>query len=76
MHYGMANNVDPDQTTADLGLHCLSRPVCPKIASLWYMMKETVYWSLFVHKSTVVFTYISLFDHSEWTCLYRSGFVE
>ena len=26
---GMANSVDPDQS--DLGLHCLLRPVCPKI---------------------------------------------
>ena len=26
---GMANSVDPDQT-ADLGLHCLPRPVYPK----------------------------------------------
>ena len=26
----MANSVDPDQT-APLGLHCLLRPVCPKI---------------------------------------------
>ena len=25
---GIANSVDPDQS--DLGLHCLSRPVCPK----------------------------------------------
>ena len=25
----MANSEDPDQT--DLGLHCLLRPVCPKI---------------------------------------------
>ena len=34
---GMANSVDPDQTgssleeQSDLGLHCLLRPVCPKI---------------------------------------------
>ena len=32
---GMANKVDPDQTApleqSDLGLHCLPRPVCPKI---------------------------------------------
>ena len=27
---GMANSVDPDQTAPDLGLHCFSRPVCPK----------------------------------------------
>ena len=30
---GIANSVDPDQTAplgADLGLHCLPRPVCPK----------------------------------------------
>ena len=31
---GMANSVDPDQTTleeqSDLGLHCLPRPVCAK----------------------------------------------
>ena len=35
----IANSVDPDQTgnsvdpdqTADLGLHCLPRPICPKI---------------------------------------------
>ena len=26
----MANSADPDQTD-DLGLHCLLRPVCPKI---------------------------------------------
>ena len=26
---GLANSVDPDQT-ADLGLHCLPRPICPK----------------------------------------------
>ena len=29
---GIANNVDPDQP--DLGLHCLPRPICPKIGSL------------------------------------------
>ena len=28
---GIANSVDPDQTAPDLGLHCLPRPVCPKI---------------------------------------------
>ena len=31
--YGMANNVDPDQTApeeqSDLGLHSLLRPICP-----------------------------------------------
>ena len=29
----MADSVDPDQTAplqSDLGLHCLTRPVCPK----------------------------------------------
>ena len=27
----MANSVDPDQTEqSDLGLHCLSRLICPK----------------------------------------------
>ena len=26
-----ANSIDPDQTAADLGLHCLFRPVCPNI---------------------------------------------
>ena len=26
---GMSNSVDPDQT-ADLGLHYLPRPICPK----------------------------------------------
>ena len=33
MHPKDANSVDPDQTAplgADLGLHCLPRPVCPK----------------------------------------------
>ena len=28
---GMANNVDPDQEQSDLGLHCVPKPVCPKI---------------------------------------------
>ena len=33
---GKANSVDPDHQTAplkqsDLGLHCLPRPICPKI---------------------------------------------
>ena len=31
---GMANSVDPDQTAplgaVSVGLHCLSRPICPK----------------------------------------------
>ena len=27
---GMANSIDIDQTAPDLGLHCLSRPICPK----------------------------------------------
>ena len=27
---GIANSVDPDQEQSDLGLHCLSRPLCPK----------------------------------------------
>ena len=30
---GIANSEDPDQTVplqSDLGLHCLSRPICPK----------------------------------------------
>ena len=27
---GIANSEDPDQT-APLGLHCLPRPICPKI---------------------------------------------
>ena len=26
---GMANSIDPDQSTPDLGLHCLLRPICP-----------------------------------------------
>ena len=28
---GIANNVDPDQTAPDLGLHCLPKPVCLNI---------------------------------------------
>ena len=28
---GMANRVDPDKTAPDLDLHCLLRPVSPKI---------------------------------------------
>ena len=31
---GIANSEDPDQTAqeqSDLGLHCLRRPICPKI---------------------------------------------
>ena len=30
---GIANSEDPDQTApqSDLGLHCLPRPICPKI---------------------------------------------
>ena len=42
---GMANSGDPEQTApleqSDLGLHCLSRPICPKnydvygIQQLW-----------------------------------------
>ena len=28
---GIANSEDPDQTAPDLGLHCLPRPICPKI---------------------------------------------
>ena len=27
---GMANSADPDQEQSDLGLHCLSRYICPK----------------------------------------------
>ena len=30
----MANSVDPDQEQSDLGLHCLLRPVCPKIRNI------------------------------------------
>ena len=25
------NSVDPDQTAPGLGLHCLLRPICPKL---------------------------------------------
>ena len=32
--YGMANSVDSDQKQPDLGLHCLLRPVCPKIRKI------------------------------------------
>ena len=28
---GMANSVDPDQTSSDLGLHCLPRPAHLKV---------------------------------------------
>ena len=28
---GMANSVNPDQTAVDLGLCCLSRPICINI---------------------------------------------
>ena len=28
----MANSEDPDQEQSDLGLHCLSRPVCQRIS--------------------------------------------
>ena len=27
---GLANSEDPDQQQSDLGLHCLTRPICPK----------------------------------------------
>ena len=42
---GIANNVDPDQTApqANLGLHCLHRPTCPKTKD---------------HYGTLLFTYI------------------
>ena len=46
---GMANSVDPDQTApreeqSDLGLHCLPRPICPKIRIITVPEKAGTAW--------------------------------
>ena len=44
---GMTNSVDPDQTApeqSDLGLHCLSRPVCPRTLRYTCYLESVTSW--------------------------------